>query len=69
MTYCNIHTSLQNSKSLSDKTTIGTPLLENSFTNEAATEVALLSGIANASVHFENKSVAVKIIEFPSGVW
>ena len=44
------------------------PLLQNSFTNEAAPEVALLSGSANASVHFENKSVTVKIIEFPSGV-
>ena len=40
----------------------------NSFTNEVATEVALLSDNANASVHFENKSVTVKIIEFSSGV-
>ena len=68
MTYCNIHNSLQNSEPLSDKTAIGMPLLQNSFTNEAATEVALLSGKENDSVRFENKSATVKIIEFPSGV-
>ena len=44
MTYCNIHNSLQNLEPLSDKTAIVMPLLQNSFTNEAATEVALLSG-------------------------
>ena len=43
-------------------------LLQNTSTNEAATEVSVLSGNANASVCFENKSVTVKIIEFPSGV-
>ena len=44
MTYCNIHNSLQNLEPLSDKTAIVMPLLQNSFANEAATEVALLSG-------------------------
>ena len=43
-------------------------LLQNSSTNEAAAEVSVLSGNANASVCFENKSVKVKIIEFSSGV-
>ena len=42
---CDIHTSLQNSEPLSDKTATGMPLLQNSFINEIATEVALYPAV------------------------
>ena len=42
---CDIHTSLQNSEPLSDKTATGMPLLQNNFINEIATEVALYPAV------------------------